>query len=155
MPPLQPIPFSILGADDKPLVALGKTSLTIAIDDNTFQVQLVVMRSILFPVVLGIDFLQTHGGIISFPTNQLYFTNPCPKPANPPINTNYIYNTHTHTPMHTPNTYHSYSRITVHPNQPFHIINTEPVTLPARTNTIITIPCALADSGNYLFEPLK
>ena len=69
--PLQPILFS----HDTPLIALGKTVTSIAIDDATFRVQLVVTRNILFPVVLGIDFLRTHGGIISFPTNQLYLTN--------------------------------------------------------------------------------
>ena len=63
---LQPIQFSVSGADDRPVIALGINSLSIAIDDNTFQVQLVVTRNILFPVVLGINFLQTHGGIISF-----------------------------------------------------------------------------------------
>ena len=68
VPPLQPIQFSVSGADDRPL---GITSLFIAIDDNTFQVQLAVTRNIFFPVVLAIDFLQTHGGIISFPTKQL------------------------------------------------------------------------------------
>ena len=57
VPPLQPIQFSVSGADDRFLIALGITSLSIAIDDNTFQVQLVVTRNILFLVVLGIDFL--------------------------------------------------------------------------------------------------
>ena len=71
VPPLQPIQFSVSGADDKPLIALGTATLSIAIDDNTFRVQLVVTRNILFSVVLGINFLQTHDGIISFPTNQL------------------------------------------------------------------------------------
>ena len=59
----------------------------------TFQVQLVVTRNILLPVVLGIDFLQTHGGNINFPTNQLYLTNSSPKPADQPINANRIHNT--------------------------------------------------------------
>ena len=74
MPPLQPIQFSVSRTDDRLLIALGVTSLSLAIDDNTFQVQLFVTRNILFPVVLGIDFLQTYGGIISFRTNQLYLT---------------------------------------------------------------------------------
>ena len=99
-PPLQPIQFS--GADDRPLIALGITSLSIATDDNTFQAQLVVTRNILFPEILGIDFLQIHGGIISFPTNQLYLTTSSPKPADQPINANRIYNTYT-PPIHAPN----------------------------------------------------
>ena len=106
VPPLQPLSFSVSGADDKPLIMLGKTFISIAIDKDTFQVQLVVTRNILFPVVLGIDFLQTHGGIMNFPTNQLYLTNPSPKPTDPPINANHIHNTYT-PPIHTPNTYHS------------------------------------------------
>ena len=57
VPPLEPISFSVSGVDDKPLLALGKTFISIAIDD-TFQVQLVVTRSVLFPVVLGTDFLH-------------------------------------------------------------------------------------------------
>ena len=57
--------------------------------------------------------------------------------------------------MHTPNPYHPHSRITVPPNQPYHIIDTAPVTIPARTNTIMTIPCTLPRSGNYLFQPSK
>ena len=52
VPLLQPKQFSVSGADDRPLIALGITLLPIAIDDNTFQVQLVVTRNILFPVVL-------------------------------------------------------------------------------------------------------
>ena len=100
VPPLQPIQFSV--ADDRPLIALGITSLSIATDDNTFQAQLVVTRNILFPEILGIDFLQIHGGIISFPTNQLYLTTSSPKPADQPINANRIYNTYT-PPIHAPN----------------------------------------------------
>ena len=102
VPPLQPIKFSVSGADDRPLIALGITSLPITIDDNTFQVQFVVTRNILFPVVLRINFLQTHGGIISFPTNQLYLTTSSPKPAHQLLNTNRIYNTYT-PPIHISN----------------------------------------------------
>ena len=152
VPPLQPLSFSVSGADDKPLIVLGKTFISIAIDKDTFQVQLVVIRNILFPVVLGIDFLQTHGGIINFPTNQLYLTNPSPKPTDRPINTNHIHNTYT-PPIHKPNTYHSSSRLTVHPNPSYHAVITARVTIPTRTNIIMTIPCTLPHSGNYLFEP--
>ena len=95
VPPLEPTLFSISRADDKPLTTLGKTAISIAIDKATFRVQLVLIRNILFPVVLGIDFLRTHGGVISFPTNQLYLTNPSPKPANSSINTNHMHNTQT------------------------------------------------------------
>ena len=102
VPPLQPIQFSVLRADDRPLIALGITLLSIAIDDNIFQVQLVVTRNILFPVALGIDFPQTRGGIISFPTNQLYPTTSSPTPADQPINTNRIYDMYT-PPIHAPN----------------------------------------------------
>ena len=94
VPPLQPIQFLVSVADGRLLLALGITSLSIAIDDNTFRGQLVVTRNILFPVVLGIDFLQTHGGIISFPNNQLYLTNSSPKTTTPPINANHGYNTY-------------------------------------------------------------
>ena len=65
--PLQPIQFSVSGADDRPIIALGTVTLSIAINNNIFRLQLVVTRNILFPVVLGIDFLQTHDGITSFP----------------------------------------------------------------------------------------
>ena len=112
----------------------------------------VVTRNILFPVVLGINFLQTHGGIISFPTNQLYLTTSAPTPADQPINTNHIYNTYTPL-IHAPTQYHSHLHVTVTPNHPYHVINTAPVIIPARTNTIMTIPCTLPCSGNYLFEP--
>ena len=132
---------------------MGKTFISIAIDDDTFRVQLVITRNILFPVVLRIGFLKTHGGIISFRTNQLYLTNPSPKLADPPINADHIHNTYT-PPTHMPNTYHSSSCLTVHPNPTYHILNTEPVTIPARANTI-TIPCALPRSGNSLFELSK
>ena len=151
VPPLQPIQFSVLRADDRPLIALGITLLSIAIDDNIFQVQLVVTRNILFPVALGIDFLQTRGGIISFPTNQLYPTTSSPTPADQPINTNRIYNMYT-PPIHAPTPYHSHPSITVPPNHPYHVINTAPVTIPARRNTIMTIPYTLPCSRNYLFE---
>ena len=147
VPLLQPTPFSVSRADDKPLIVLGKIAIPIAIDDNPFQVRVVVTRNILFPEVLVIDFLQTHGEIICFQTNQLYFTNSSPKPAAPPINATHVYNTYT-PPMHTPNSYHPHSCITVPPNQAYHIINTAPVTIPARTNTIMTIPCTLPRSGN-------
>ena len=148
VPQLQPKQFSVSGADDKPLIGLGIASLSIAIDDNAFQVQLAVTRNILFPVVLGIDFLQTHGGIISFPTNQLYLTTSAPTPADQPINTNHIYNTYT-PPIHAPTQYHSHLHVTVTPNHPYHVINTAPVIIPARTNTIMTLPCTLPRSGNY------
>ena len=36
VPPLQPIPFSVSGTDNKPLIALGKTVISIAIDDAIF-----------------------------------------------------------------------------------------------------------------------
>ena len=51
-----------------------------------------------------------------------------------------------------PNTCHSSSRLTVRTNQPNHKINTEPVTIPARVNTVMTNPCTLPRSGNPLFE---
>ena len=152
--PLQLLLFSVSGADDKPLIALGKTFISTAVDGDTFWVQLVVTRNILFPVVLGIDSLQTHSWIISFATNQLYLTNPSPKPDVPPINSNHIHNTYT-LPIHMPNTYHPSSRLTVHHNQPYHIINTEPVTLTTKANTMMTVPCTLFRSGNSLFEMLK
>ena len=82
IPLLQPIQFSVSGADDRPLIVLGTATLSIAIDNNTFPVQLVVTRNILFPVVVGIDFPQTHNGIICFPNNQLYVTN---SSLNPPL----------------------------------------------------------------------
>ena len=97
VPLLQPVQFSLSGADDRPLIALSTTLLSIAIDDNIFQVQLFVTRNILLPVVLGIDFLQTHGRIISFPNKQLYLTTSSSKLADKPINTNRIYN-HPYTP---------------------------------------------------------
>ena len=153
VPPLQPIQFSVSGADDRPLIALGITSLSIAINDNTFQVQLVLTINILFPVVLGIDFLQTHGGIISSTTNHLYLTTSSPTPTDHPINTNHIYNAYT-PPIHAPTPYHPHPHITLPPNHPYHVINTAPVIIPARTNTIMTIPCTLPRSRNYLFEPL-
>ena len=116
-PPLQPIKFSVSGADDRSLIALGITSLPITIDDNTFQVQFVVTRNILFPVVLRINFLQTHGGIISFPTNQLYLTTSSSTPADQPINPNRIYNTYT-PPIHASTSHHPHPRITVPPTIP-------------------------------------
>ena len=71
-----------------------------------------------------------------------------------PINTNRIHNTYT-SPIHTHKTYHSSSRLTVHTNQPNHKINTEPVAIPARVNTMMTNPCTLPRSGNSLFELSK
>ena len=114
--------------------------------------QLVVTKNILFPIVLGTDFLQTHNGIISFLTNQLYLTNFSPKPTASPINVNLMYNTYA-PPMHILTPCHPHSHITVSSDQPYHIINTAPVTMPSRTNTIMTIPCTLPRSGNYLFQP--
>ena len=70
------------------------------------------------------------------------------------INAGHIHNTYT-SPIHTPYTYHSYSRLTVYTNQPNHKINTEAVTIPARVNNMMTNPCALLRSGNFLFELSK
>ena len=53
-----------------------------------------------------------------------------------------------------PTPYNSYPSITVPPNHPYHVINTAPVTIPARTNTIMTIPYTLPCSRNCLFESL-
>ena len=36
VPPLQPTPFSVSRADDKPIIVLGKTAISIAIEDATF-----------------------------------------------------------------------------------------------------------------------
>ena len=83
-------------------------------------------RMLLFPVVLRIDFLQTHDGIISFPNNQLYLTNSSPNPAALPINANLIYNTYA-PPTNTLPPYHPHSHITLSPDQPYHVINTAPV----------------------------
>ena len=55
--------------------------------------------------------------------------------------------------MNTFTPYHPHSHITIPPDQPYHVINTGQVTIPPRTNTIMTIPCTLPHSGNYLFEP--
>ena len=135
-------------------MALDIASLPIAVDNNTFQVQLVVTRNILFLVVLGINFLQTHGGIISFPTNQLYLPTSSPTPADQLINANHIH--HAFTPLiHATAPYHSHPYITVPPTHPYHVINTAPVIIPARANTIMTNPCTLPHSGNSLFELLK
>ena len=139
VPPLQPTQL---------LVQLQMTGLLLHF---AFQVQLVVTRNIVFPVVLGINFLQRHVGIISFPTKQLYLTNSSPKTVDKAINANRIYNTYIPA-MHIPKPYHPHSRITFTP-KPYHVINTEPVTIPARTNTIMTIPCTLPRSWNYLSEP--
>ena len=75
-----------------------------------------------------------------------------PKLVDQPLNTNGIYNTYT-PPIHASTSYHSHPHITVPPNHPYHGINTAPVTIPARTNTTMTIPCTLLCSGNYLYEP--
>ena len=48
VPPLEPIQFSVSGVDDRPLIALGVASVSIDIDGNTFQVQLVVTSNNLF-----------------------------------------------------------------------------------------------------------
>ena len=97
--------------------------------------QLAVTRDILFPVVLGSDFLQTHGGVMSFPTKQLYLTNPSPKPTESPLNNSHTQNPYTPS-MHPPNTYHPHPRTSTKPNQPYHIISNEPVTIPPRANTM-------------------
>ena len=73
---------------------------------------------------------------------------------NPPsyLSTLITSTTHTHHPCTCPthtthtHTYNPYSRITVHPDQPYHIINNETETIPARTNTITTIFCAFLHS---------
>ena len=69
----------------------------------------------------------------------------------PSINADHIHNTYT-PPIHTPNKYHSSSHLTVHTNQPNHKINTEPVIIPARVNTMMTNPCTFPRSRNSLFE---
>ena len=69
----------------------------------------------------------------------------------PPINADHIHNTYT-PPIHLPNTYHSSSRLTFYTNQPNHKINTEPVTIPVRVNTMMTNPCTLPRFGNSLLE---
>ena len=85
-----------------------------------------------------------------YPPDAIY-TNPLQRP---PINAHHIYSTYA-PPMHTPTPYHPHSRITAPLSQPYHVINTAPVTILARTNTIMTIPCTLRCSRNYLFELLK
>ena len=55
--------------------------------------------------------------------------------------------------MHTPNTFHPCTHTPAQPNKSYHIINNKPLTIPHRANTIMTIPCALHCSGNYLLKP--
>ena len=69
----------------------------------------------------------------------------------PPINADHIHNTYTPS-IHTPNTYLSSSHLTVHTNQPNHKINTKPIIIPARVNTMMTNPCILPRSRNSLFK---
>ena len=106
-PPLQPIQFSVSGADDMPLMALAITSLSIAIDDNTFQGQLVVTRNIHFPVVLGIDFLQHTVELSVFQLTS--YTSLAPFPNSPTsISTPVPSTIHTHHPcMHPSHTIHT------------------------------------------------
>ena len=70
------------------------------------------------------------------------------------INADHIHNTYT-PPIHTSNTYHSSSHLTVYTNPPYHKINTEPVTIPAKVNTMITNPSTLSRSRNSLFKLSK
>ena len=88
------------------------------------------------------------------PNNQLYLTTSSPKPADQLLNANPIYNTCT-PPIHAPTPYHPHSCITVPPNHPYYVNDSAPVTTPATTNTVMTIPCTLPCSRNYLFEPLE
>ena len=89
-------------------------------------------------------------------------TNPSQRPPSPfadqtdnkyisSIPTNHMHKTYT-SPTHTSNTYLQQLRISVHPNRSYPIISTEPVTIPARTNTIMTTRFALPHSKNSLFE---
>ena len=106
-PPLQPIQFSVSGADDMPLMALAITSLSIAIDDNTFQGQLVVTRNIHFPVVLGIDFLQHTVELSVFQLTSYTSLAPLPNPPTS-ISTPIPSTIHTHHPcMHPSHTIHT------------------------------------------------
>lgn len=111
---LQPIQFSVSGADSRPLIVLNLTSLPFAIDDNASEVQIVVARNILFCVILGINFLQRHGVFIMFPTHQLYLSNSSLKTVDQPIKPNRIYNTYI-SPVHVPNPYHPLSCVTISP----------------------------------------
>ena len=52
-------------------------------------------------------------------------------------------------------THHPSTRLTVHTNSPYHKINTEPVTIPARVNIMMTNPYTLPHSRNSLFELSK
>ena len=55
--------------------------------------------------------------------------------------------------MHTPNTFHPCTYTPAQPSKSYHIINNKPLTIPHRANTIMTIPCALHCSGDYLLKP--
>ena len=72
---------------------------------------------------------------MSFPTKQLYLTNPSPKPTESPLNNSHTQNPYTPS-MHPPNTYHPHPRTSTKPNQQCHIISNEPVTIPPRANTM-------------------
>ena len=72
---------------------------------------------------------------MSFPTKQLYLTNPSPKPTESPLKNSHTQNPYTPS-MHPPNIYHPHPRTSTKPNQPYHIISNEPVTIPPRANTM-------------------
>ena len=65
--PLQLIELAVLDTDDKRPISLDKTVLPIAIDDDdTFVLHLIVTRNMLFPVVMGINFLFSNYSTIFY-----------------------------------------------------------------------------------------
>lgn len=48
IPPIQSIQFSVSGVDDKPLILLGKTFISIAIDNDAFVVQFITLEASFF-----------------------------------------------------------------------------------------------------------
>ena len=147
VPQLQPIQFSVSGADDRPLIALGITSLSTATDDNIFQVN-VLLREISFSLWYWESTSCKH--MVELSVFQLTSYTSLPPLPHPPTSLSMPIASTIHT---RPHIIPSPSLHNCIPQPSYRVINTAPVTNPARTNTIMTIPCTLPRPVNYLFEP--
>ena len=110
VPQLQPIQFSVSGADDRPLIALGITSLSTATDDNIFQVN-VLLREISF----SLWYWESTSCKYMVELSVFQLTSYTSLPLSHTRQPAYQYQSHLQY-IHAPISYHPHPCITVSPN---------------------------------------
>ncbi|KAF0745987.1 Uncharacterized protein FWK35_00025170 [Aphis craccivora] len=65
----------ILGADNKPISAIGTTKIKININNKNFDIDIPVVKNLSSLIILGNDFLIKNNALIDFKNNNIILNN--------------------------------------------------------------------------------